>query len=124
MGADELKRMVNAPMRAISQTIGRGGQPLPAPVQHYWETKMAANFSDVRVHEGQEAAHVGARAFTQGNDIFFRSGEFQPHDPGGQKLLANELTHVVQQAATRVTVPKGMVEVSEPSQSSEEPGGE
>jgi hypothetical protein len=38
-----------------------------------------------------------ARAFTTGQDIFFRSGEYDPGSAAGQALLAHELAHVVQQ---------------------------
>jgi len=45
---------------------------------------------------------VGARAFTTGSDIFFRQGEYNPDSSAGQKLLAHELTHVVQQGGAKV----------------------
>jgi len=61
----------------------------------------ARDFGPVRIHTGaaaSEAAHaVHARAFTVGRDIVFGSGEYQPHSPRGRRLLAHELTHVVQQ---------------------------
>ncbi|MBE8991324.1 DUF4157 domain-containing protein [Nostoc sp. LEGE 12450] len=40
---------------------------------------------------------IQARAFTTGEDVFFRQGEYNPGSQGGQELLAHELTHVVQQ---------------------------
>jgi hypothetical protein len=58
----------------------------------------------VRVHTGSEAAHEAERlnaiAFTIGRDIFFSRGHYQPASDGGRRLLAHELTHVVQQATT------------------------
>jgi len=124
MGIGDVKKLVTAPTRAMSQQISRGGQPLPEPLRHQFETRMGRDLAGVRVHEGQEAVHVGARAFTRGQDIFVRAGHYDPHTYGGQELLAHEVVHTVQQGATRVHVPEGMVEVSEPSPSSGEPGAE
>ena len=64
---------------------------------------MGADFSGVNVHTGADASdlneQVNARAFTLGNDIFFNEGEYAPNSPEGQRLLAHELTHVVQQGS-------------------------
>jgi hypothetical protein len=65
-------------------------------------TGVPADFRQVRVHTGDRAAEaaraVGARAFTVGRDLVFDSGEYEPNSRVGQRLLAHELTHVVQQA--------------------------
>jgi hypothetical protein len=65
------------------------------------EGSFGADFSGVRIHADQRAdslnRSLNARAFTTGNDIFFKQGEYKPDSGGGQKLLAHELTHVVQQ---------------------------
>lgn len=80
-----------------------GGQSLDADVQRSMDAGFGADFSGVRVHDDAAADAVNrelnSRAFTAGNDIFFRSGEYQPASTGGQELLAHELTHVVQQGA-------------------------
>jgi hypothetical protein len=59
------------------------------------------DLSDVRVHTDVNAAaaarSVGAEAYTQGNNIYFGPGQYNPGSPGTGKLLAHELTHVVQQ---------------------------
>jgi len=64
------------------------------------EPKLGADLSDVRVHVGgesaQAAAGFGARAFTQGSDVHFGAGEFDPGTKKGDNLIAHELTHVVQ----------------------------
>jgi hypothetical protein len=64
------------------------------------EPKLGANLGSVRVHTSGESAEAakgfGARAFTIGEDVHFNSGEFQPGTKAGDKLLAHELTHVVQ----------------------------
>jgi Domain of unknown function (DUF4157) len=64
------------------------------------QPKLGADLSSVRVHTSGESADaakgVGARAFTVGDDVHFNAGEFQPGTKEGDKLLAHELTHVVQ----------------------------
>ncbi len=91
-------------------------QSLPQSLQHQFETQFRQDFSDVRVHQGFEstvaARAVGARAFTTGNDIYFAPGNYQPHSEEGNKLIAHELAHVVQQKQGQTTdVPKGMAKV-------------
>ncbi len=73
------------------------GAPLPAPLKHEFEASLGSDFSEVRVHESHAPTHLGAKAFAHGSDIFFAPGEYQPHSDAGKKLLAHELTHVVQQ---------------------------
>jgi hypothetical protein len=83
-----------------------GGQALSEPAQQQMGASLGADFSGVRVHTSTEAdalnQQLNARAFTTGQDIFFRSGEYQPGSSGGQELLAHELTHVVQQSSGAV----------------------
>src|SRR5579862_1824576 len=71
------------------------------------ESALGANFSDVRIHVGSEAAAIGAIAFTWGSDIHFAPGQYNPHTSNGQFLLGHELAHVVQQRAGRVSNPFG-----------------
>ncbi|WP_026098623.1 eCIS core domain-containing protein [Kamptonema formosum] len=63
-----------------------------------------ADFSGVRVHAGAESDRLNrslnARAFTAGQEIFFRQGEYNPGSQEGRQLIAHELTHVVQQGGT------------------------
>jgi hypothetical protein len=62
---------------------------------------MTASFRHVRIHNDNAAdklcEELSALAFTVGNHIFFRSGQFQPTTSAGKELLAHELTHVLQQ---------------------------
>ena len=85
---------------AIEQARG-GGQGLPNSVRGPMENAFGADFSGVKVHTDRQAdtlnRSIQARAFTTGRDVFFRQGEFSPTSHQGQKLLAHELTHVVQQ---------------------------
>lgn len=80
-----------------------GGQSLDTSIQKKMGESMGADFSSVRVHTGGEShqlnEQLNAKAFTTGNDIFFRSGAYSPQSSGGQELLAHELTHVVQQSS-------------------------
>jgi hypothetical protein len=98
------------------------GQRLPEAVQAKMEQSFGADFSDVRVHEGQQATAVGARAYTQASDIHFAPGAYQPGTQQGQELLGHELTHVVQQRQGRVqasTQYKGVAINDDPSLESE-----
>jgi hypothetical protein len=77
------------------------GQPLDPATRDSMESRFGTDFSPVRVHTGVEATKVArgvdARAFTVGRDVVFADGEYAPQTNEGQRLLAHELTHVVQQ---------------------------
>jgi hypothetical protein len=78
-----------------------GGRPLPERTREYFEPRFGRDFGDVRVHTGPQADEaarsIDATAFTLGTDIVFKSGSYRPGTSAGRKLLAHELTHVVQQ---------------------------
>jgi hypothetical protein len=106
------------------------GTSLPDDVRARMEPKLGADLSAVRVHTGPESAGAargfGARAFTVGNDVHFGGGQFAPGTKEGDKLLAHELTHVVQgqkSGIQRSPVPgeekKGGAEVSQPGDAKE-----
>ena len=83
------------------------GHPLSENVREPMEQAFEADFSDVRVHNDSEAnllnEQLSARAFTTARDIFFRQGEYSPGSDNGRRLIAHELTHVVQQGKGRVS---------------------
>lgn len=85
---------------AIEQRRG-GGAPLPGGIRNDMEGAFGEDFSDVRIHNDSHAHElsrsVHARAFTVGNDVFFKKGMYDTSSTEGTKLLAHELTHVVQQ---------------------------
>ena len=87
--------------REIEQSRGNG-QTLDDSIRQPMEQAFGADFSHVRVHTGGQSDQLNraiqAKAFTTGRDIFFRQGEYQPSNRGGQELLAHELTHVIQQS--------------------------
>lgn len=90
---------------AINSARG-GGQPLAHGLQQSIGQVMGADFSGVRVHtdaqSDQLSQSIQARAFTTGQDVFFREGAYDPGSRSGQKLIAHELTHVMQQNAAVV----------------------
>ncbi len=83
---------------------GAGGEALPDSVRARFESHFGQDFSDVRIHTGEEAersaAAMGANAYTVGNDVTFAKGNYAPESPEGRRLLAHEMTHVAQQNAT------------------------
>lgn len=85
--------------RLVAQK-GRGS-PLPDETRAFMEPRFGADFSGVRVHTDGEAAQLSrqlsARAFTHGQDIYLGAGKYDPGADAGKRLLAHELTHVVQQ---------------------------
>ena len=83
------------------------GQRLPEAIQKKMEPVFGSDFSDVRVHVGNEASTIGALAFAHGTDLYFAPGHYNPQTTHGQKLLGHELTHVLQQKAGRVRNPLG-----------------
>lgn len=92
-------------------TSKSSGQPLPGRTRALMESRFGQDFSQVRVHLGGEAAQMNrelqAQAFTRQRDIYFGSGKYNPDSSEGQRLLAHELTHVLQQTshqANRVPV--------------------
>ena len=98
------------PGHARSEAAGLGlpigglrsaGAPLPSSTQASFESRFGRDFSGVRVHTGHAASSsarsIQARAYTWGRDIVFGGSEFAPDSQAGQRLLAHELTHVIQQ---------------------------
>lgn len=77
-----------------------GGAPLPGAVKSKMEGKLGADLSNVKIHTGGDSEKasedLNAKAFTVGNDVHFGSGQFDPSSKEGEKLIAHELTHVVQ----------------------------
>ena len=84
---------------SIDQQRG-GGSPLPDDTRSHMERTFGRSLSAVRIHDNPQAdalnQQLSASAFTVGQDIFFRGGQFRPGSPQGQKLLRHELTHTTQ----------------------------
>ena len=83
------------------QSARGSGQSLDANLQRSMGQAMGADFSGVKVHTDSQSDQLNksiqAKAFTTGQDVFFRQGAYEPSSRGGQELIAHELTHVVQQ---------------------------
>ena len=91
-----------APQSAESRAIALGsGRALDDQTRGAMESRFGHDFGDVRVHTGADAEltanELGAEAFTAGSHIAFADGAYAPGTSSGQRLLAHELTHVVQQ---------------------------
>lgn len=88
---------------AIKQEQGQG-QPISEDIREPLEQSFGADFSRVRVHTNDQSdklnRSIQSRAFTTGQDIFFKRGAYQPGSRQGKELIAHELTHVVQQNST------------------------
>jgi hypothetical protein len=108
---------------AALERAGRGA-PLPAGVRRKMEDALGMSLERVRVHSDAVAAEaaraVRAEAFTVGEDIFFAEHAYAPDSRAGQKLLAHELTHVVQGWQGRGEPAGAGVRVSQPSDSLEQ----
>jgi len=85
----------------VHEALRSPGSPLDAATRAFFEPRFGHDFSKVRVYTGTEAAEaartVNALAYTAGAQIVFGAGQYQPNAAGGRRLLAHELTHVVQQ---------------------------
>lgn len=87
--------------KSVESTVQAPGRPLDPDVRDTMEKQFGDDFGDVRIHRGTKAARsateIDARAYTLGNDVVFNHGEYDPETVSGRRLLAHELTHVVQQ---------------------------
>jgi hypothetical protein len=84
----------------LNDTKGKGSM-LPKDILDEMNTKFAYDFKNVRIHDDSDAhkmsQELNAQAFTSGNDIYFNEGKYDPSTAEGKRLLAHELTHVIQQ---------------------------
>ncbi|MGF6414019.1 DUF4157 domain-containing protein [Paraburkholderia sp. MM5482-R1] len=88
----------------VEQALRSSGHPLDIYTRTHFEDRFGYDFSSVRVHTdagaAASAASIGAAAYTAGADIVFGAGRYQPATSAGRRLLAHELTHVVQQSSS------------------------
>jgi hypothetical protein len=102
-GRPKLEADASANGRTISVPIpDTGGAPLDAPVRAHMERRIGHDFGRVRVHTDHAAAKsaraLHAHAYTVGSDVYFAHGQYAPASQSGQRLIAHELAHVVQQS--------------------------
>lgn len=93
---------------SVDQALATPGSPLEPMLRHDMEQRFGYDFSQVRVHTDpvaqQSAQDVNAHAYTVGQDIVFGAGRFTPGTYRGQKLIAHELTHTLQQGMARTAM--------------------
>jgi hypothetical protein len=105
----------------VQDTVNGGGQPLPDATKAKMEAGLGADLSDVRVHTGSAATEsaqaVGAHAYTVGSHVAFQDGQYAPGTSDGDRVLAHELSHVVQQRNGPVDGTEGPdgLKISDPS---------
>ncbi len=104
IGPQDTRRTIENQIDSLS---GRG-QEMPDSVKSYFEPRFGQDFGSVRLHRDSRAAELAqslnARAFTVGRDIVFGAGEYAPHSLEGKRLIAHELTHVLQQSDGRAVI--------------------
>jgi hypothetical protein len=89
----------------VHDVLRSPGQPLDPAARAFFEPRFGFDFSRVRIHHDHDAAEsaraVGASAYTASNHVVFGAGRSPLETPGGNRLLAHELTHVMQQHMSR-----------------------
>lgn len=85
----------------VHEVLRSPGEPLDGATRSFMEARLGADFRHVRVHTDAQASEsaraINARAYTVAKNLVFASGEYAPTEARGKKLLAHELTHVIQQ---------------------------
>ena len=109
-GLPKVQKQGDGSLRASSDVASRLhssrglGSSLDENTRSEMESAFGADFGDVRVHTGSNAAQLsqdlGAKAFTHGSNIYFNEGQYNPNSSEGKHLLAHELTHTIQQGAS------------------------
>jgi hypothetical protein len=102
----------------VHEVLRSPGLPLDANTRSFMEPRFGHDFSRVRVHTDARASEsaraVNALAYTVGRNVVFEAGHYAPDTGEGRRLLAHELTHVMQQNGTARMQPSTL-EVGEPS---------
>jgi len=108
---------------AVHEVVRSPGRELPSTVHWLMEPRFGHDFGNVRVHTDAMAAGtaraVGAHAYTVGRDVIFGDGQFRPDSIAGRRLIAHELTHVIQQRAAGGPLAARPSTVSSPSDAAE-----
>ncbi len=106
----------------VGEVLRSPGQPLDPHTRNFMESGFGHDFSQVRVHTNlkanESAQAVNAKAYTVGRNVVFSAGQYAPETSVGKRLLAHELTHVVQQ--DRLTVNHHGLTLGSPSDRSEQ----
>lgn len=114
------KETANEVPPIVQDVLSSSGQPLNSDARDFMEPRFGHDFSQVRVHTDERAVEsaeaVNALAYTVGQDVVFGQGQYAPETSEGKKLLAHELTHVVQQEIPLISED---LKVSQPTDMSE-----
>jgi hypothetical protein len=91
---------------AVHDVMDAPGRPLDRGTLDFMEPRFGRSLDHLRIHDDASAHRaaraIDARAFTQGRDLYFASGQYDPASPAGRHLLAHEITHTMQQGAVGV----------------------
>jgi hypothetical protein len=91
---------------SVHDVLATSGRPLDAPTRAFFEPRLGHDFSRVRIHAdaaaGESAQEMKAHAYTVGSHIVFGAGRFSPESVEGRRLIAHELTHVIQQGGAGI----------------------
>lgn len=116
------RRLGNRVVQRMLAPRSSAGAPVDADIRGRVEAATGASLAGVRVHtagESQAAARgLGARAYTLGHDIHFGPGEYRPGSVEGDRLIAHELVHTIQQGGG-VAAPQAKLAVSRPGDAGE-----
>jgi hypothetical protein len=106
--ASNAKNNLNVPdsaLQTINDVVQSGGSSLDASTEAFMESRFGHDFSNIRIHTDEMAARssnsLNALAYTVGNHIAFGAGRYSPNRLEGRKLIAHELTHVLQQGTSK-----------------------
>jgi hypothetical protein len=106
----------------VGDVLRSGGEPLETAARALFESRFARDFSHVRVHRDVQAARsaeaVGAAAYTVGNHVVFGNGRYDLASGQGQRLVAHELVHTLQQGGGAPGA--GPLPISKPADPSEQ----
>ena len=121
--AADFREMAGVPP-IVEEVLDSTGQPLDRATRDFMEPRFGHDFSQVRVHidpkASESARAVNAHAYTVGHNVVFASGQYAPGKKSGQKLLAHELTHVVQQRKMNSAAPQAKLEIGPANDSLEQ----
>ena len=102
----------------VHEVLRSTGQPLDTGTRVFMEQRFGHDFSNVRIHADSRAAAsaraVNALAYTVGSDVVFDARQYGPETLAGRKLLAHELTHVIQQAPGGRALMPASLQINEP----------
>ena len=105
------KLQINDDLQTRLNLSKGGGYPLPEQTRFFMENRFGVDFSQVKVHTDihavQMARALNAEAFTSGRNVYFAERRYNPDSAQGKRLIAHELTHVIQQGVELRTKNRG-----------------